>query len=182
MFWWMVIVWKGLKYPLVHFEGLKIDLGWIGVEKGEFSNSYPVYITNQTPHCPTGLRITQLQNRKYEITWGQVLGCSQDHLYLRHKDKYVLVYEGEMRRFISSYEGSYYVTAVNGNCESEASISRDTSDILTRWDNHQEKGFIRDTRSHERGYPGFDYINNPLCVSLSYPGNDVIDVETVEWC
>lgn len=154
--------------------------GLRGVEKGEFSNSYPVYITNQKPHCPTGLRITQLQNRKYEITWGQVLGCSQYHLYLRQKDKYVLVYEGEMRRFISSYEGSYYVTAVNGNGESEASISRDTSDILTRWDNHQEKGFIRDTRSHERGYPGFDYINNPLCVSLSYPGNDVIDVETVE--
>ncbi len=37
------------------------------------------------------------------------------------------------------------------------------------WDNHPEKGFVRDTRSHEHGYAGFRYIENFEKPILRYP-------------
>lgn len=39
-----------------------------------------------------------------------------------------------------------------------------------------EKGFVRDTRSHEHGYSGFDYINNKLKPILRYPEKENQDV------
>ncbi len=40
------------------------------------------------------------------------------------------------------------------------------------WDNHPEKGFVRDTRSHEHGYAGFRYIENFDRPILQYPKED----------
>ena len=36
--------------------------------------------------------------------------------------------------------------------------------------------FVRDTRSHEHGYSGFDYINNKLKPILRYPEKENPDV------
>ena len=140
-----------------------------GLEKGEFSHPYPVYITNDKPHCPDGLRVIKMQQGEYEVSWGEVLGCSKYRLYLQQSDAEQLIYEGDKRKVYSTQEGSYCVSAVNGNGESIKSNLQSTLDKVACWDNHPEKGFVRDTRSFEHGYPGFDYVNNPSRPILTYP-------------
>ena len=65
-------------------------------------------------------------------------------------------------------EGEYFVTAINGNGESLPSEVRTTYSRLAKWDHHPEKKFIRDTRSNEHGYSGFDYVNNQQKPVLKY--------------
>lgn len=132
---------------------------------GEYSNPYPVHVNGEKPHCPEGLRVV-VNGEKYLATWGQVLGVEKYRLFEVTTKK--LVYEGEERSCFVD-EGDYAVTCVNGNGESEPSLTRSTADKLAGWDNHPEKGFVRDTRSYEYGYPGFDYLGNPNKSILQYP-------------
>ena len=64
--------------------------------------------------------------------------------------------------------GEYFVTAVNGNGESKPSLIRSEKCELAEWDNHPEKGFVRDPRSNEHGYAGFDFIGNKKLKNLTY--------------
>lgn len=133
---------------------------------GEYSHPYPVYVTSDIPHCPEGLRVVET-NGAFVASWGQVLGADIYRLYRSTKDGAVLVYEGTARSAVVS-QGEYFVTCENGNGESKPSLSRSTDEKLARWDNHPEKGFIRNTRSGEDGYPGFKYIHNAESEILEY--------------
>lgn len=133
---------------------------------GKYSHPYPVYITMEKPHCPEGLRIVKA-DEKFLATWGKVLGVDVYRLYRRLKEGDVLVYEGAEQKFYVE-KGTYFVTCLNGNGESEPSLVRSTEDALALWDNHPEKGFIRNTRSGEDGYPGFKYIHNAESEILQY--------------
>lgn len=104
-----------------------------------------------------------------------MLGCGVYKLYKVEDGETRLFYEGGDRK-ISVPQGMYYVTSVNGNGESMPSLSRSTWDERAAWDNRPEKGFVRDTRSHEHGYSGFDYINNKLKPILRYPEKENQDV------
>ena len=104
---------------------------------------------------------------KFVASWGQVLGADIYRLYRCTNDGHVLVYEGTARSAVV-LQGEYVVTCVNGNGESNPSLSRSTDEKLARWDHHPEKGFIRNTRSGEDGYPGFKYIHNAESEILRY--------------
>ena len=133
-------------------------------EVGEYSHPYPVYVSSEKPHCPEGLRVVA-NGENYLATWGQVLGVEKYRLYETKTN--TLVYEGEKRECLVG-EGTYAVSCINGNGESTRSLVRSTADEVARWDNHPEKGFVRDTRSYEHGYAGFDYLENPYKPILKY--------------
>ncbi len=153
---------KGLsegKY-FVRVRGVRADA------VGEYSHPYPVYVTSKIPHCPEGLRVVE-KDGAFTASWGQVLGADTYRLYRCTNDGNVLVYEGATRNAVVS-QGKYFVTCVNGNGESKPSLYRSTVEELARWDHHPEKGFIRNTRSGEDGYPGFKYIHNGESEILQY--------------
>lgn len=153
---------KGLsegKY-FVRVRGVRADA------VGEYSHPYPVYVTSEIPHCPEGLRVVE-KDGAFTASWGQVLGADTYRLYRCTNDGNVLIYEGATRNVVVS-QGKYFVTCVNGNGESKPSLYRSTVEELARWDHHPEKGFIRNTRSGEDGYPGFKYIHNGESEILQY--------------
>lgn len=131
---------------------------------GEWSHAYPVYVTDDVPHCPDGLRVVKSSNG-FVAVWGEVLGCGEYRLY-KVGDK-IPRYIGKDRQ-AEVDEGEYFVTAVNGNGESSPSLVRSTKSELATWDNHPEKGFVRDSRSNEHGYCGFDFIGNKKRECLNY--------------
>lgn len=137
-------------------------------KRGEWSHAYPVYVTSEKPHYPDGLRVVR-NGSKYMATWGEVLGCGEYRLY--KVGSKMPVYAGKERQ-TEVGEGEYFVTAVNGNGESAPSLMRSTASELAQWDNHPEKGFVRDPRSNEHGYVGFDFINNKKLKILEYPKNE----------
>lgn len=134
----------------------------IGGKTGEWSHAYPVYVTEEKPHCPNGLRVLKTENG-FIAEWGEVLGCGEYRLY-KVGDK-TPIYIGKERQAEVS-DGEYFVTAVNGNGESAPSLVRSAKSELATWDNHPEKGFVRDPRSNEHGYRGFDYIGNKKLFDL----------------
>ena len=144
----------------VRIRGIREDC------KGEYSHPYPVYITDEIPHCPEGLRVVK-DGERFLASWGKVLGVNVYRLYRRLKDGDVLVYEGAEQK-LHVEKGEYFVTSLNGNGESKPSLLRSTEDAIASWDNHPEKGFIRNTRSGEDGYPGFNYIENGESEILKY--------------
>ena len=123
-----------------------------------------MYVTGEKPHHPDGLRIVKNGN-KYVATWGEVLGCGEYRLY--KVGSKTPVYAGKERQAEVNI-GEYFVTAVNGNGESEPSLIRSTKCELAEWDKHPEKGFVRDPRSNEHGYAGFDFIGNKKLKNLTY--------------
>lgn len=131
---------------------------------GEWSHAYPVYVTGEKPHYPDGLRVVKNGN-KYVATWGEVLGCGEYRLY--KVGSKTPIYAGKERQAEVNI-GEYFVTAVNGNGESEPSLIRSAKCELAEWDNHPEKGFVRDPRSNEHGYAGFDFIGNKKLKNLTY--------------
>ena len=133
---------------------------------GKYSHPYPVYVNSELPHCPEGLRVVE-KDGTFTASWGQVLGADVYRLYRRSTDGDVLVYEGT-EQTVGVAAGTYVVTCVNGNGESKPSLCRSTDEPIARWDNHTEKGFIRNTRSGEDGYPGFKYIHNAESEILQY--------------
>ena len=137
-----------------------------GERKGEHSHPYPVYVNKEIPHCPEGLRIEEREGG-YKASWGAVLGAGSYRLYQKNGKHNKVVYEGKLRS-VRVDEGEYFVTAINGNGESLPSEVRTTYSRLAKWDHHPEKKFIRDTRSNEHGYSGFDYVNNQQKPVLKY--------------
>lgn len=131
---------------------------------GEWSHAYPVYVTNDVPHCPEGVRIER-KGDGFVLTFGEVLGSDLYKVYDAENGN--VVYEGRERRLIVK-SGSYCVTAINGIGESKRSLVRSSENELSSWDNHPEKSFERDTRSFENGYSGFDYIGNKTKGILTY--------------
>ena len=144
----------------VRVAGIRADAS------GAASHPYPVYVTNEKPHCPEGLHVAEA-GEQFLASWGAVLGVDLYRLYRRENGVLSLVYEGAGQRAYAS-DGEYFVTSVNGNGESAPSLVRSTKDALARWDNHPEKGFIRNTRSGEDGYPGFRFIDNGESEILEY--------------
>ncbi len=153
---------SGLKQGKYHVR----VCGLRGDKRGEYSHAYPVYVTLKMPHQPEGLRVVAT-NGKYLASWGEVLGSDFYNLYKKGK-KNKLIYSGRERKTVVE-DGEYFVTAVSGNGESAPSLVRSTNCERARWDNHPEIRFVRDCRSHEHGYGGFDYIKNPDKPTLDYP-------------
>lgn len=134
---------------------------------GGYGHPYPVYVTADRPHPPEGLRVVR-EREGFRATWGEVLGAGTYRLYRKTARGCSLVYEGA-ERSCPVPRGTYCVAAVNGNGEGAKSLTRSTDGELAAWDNHPEYGFVRDTRSFEHGYRGFDYIENRIKGVLSYP-------------
>ena len=141
--------------------------GTCGEKRGAYGAEYPVFVTSGLPAPPAGLRVTA-EGNGFRAAWGEVLGCDFYRLYRVSDAGNVLVYEGR-RREARTGEGEFFVAGVNGNGEGKPSLRRSTEDVRAHWDNHPEKGFVRDTRSHEHGYPGFDYVHNREKPILEYP-------------
>lgn len=141
--------------------------GTCGEKRGAYGAEYPVFVTSELPAPPAGLRVTA-EGNGFRAAWGEVLGCDFYRLYRVSETGNVLVYEGR-RREARTGEGEFFVAGVNGNGEGKPSLRRSTEDVRAHWDNHPEKGFVRDTRSHEHGYPGFDYVHNREKPILEYP-------------
>ena len=141
--------------------------GTCGEKRGAYGAEYPVFVTSELPAPPAGLRVTA-EGNGFRAAWGEVLGCDFYRLYRVSDTGNVLVYEGR-RREARTGEGEFFVAGVNGNGEGKPSLRRSTEDVRAHWDNHPEKGFVRDTRSHEHGYPGFDYVHNREKPILEYP-------------
>lgn len=151
---------SGLKSSKYHVRVRGLSEGKIG----EWSHAYPVYVTAEKPHYPDGLRVVKT-NKGFVAVWGEVLGCEEYRLYKVGVKR--PVYTGK-ERLAEVGDGEYFVTAVNGNGESAPSLVRSTKSELATWDNHPEKGFVRDPRSCEHGYAGFDFIGNKLLTELKY--------------
>ncbi len=61
---------------------------------------YPVYLTNEAPHAPDGLKVA-IDEGKIALTWGEVLGVQEYRLYRRVKgaQKAELIYSGLNRNY-----------------------------------------------------------------------------------
>ena len=138
-----------------------------GNEIGEYCHPFPIYVNDKRPHAPEGLRI-RAKGDKFIVSWGKVLGVDKYRLYKIFNNKAELVYEGDNKE-VEVTGGAYYVTCLNGNGESDRSLIRTSDEEIVYWDNHPEKGFERDTRSYEYGYPGFDFLKNAYKPILQYP-------------
>lgn len=145
--------------------------------RGNWSHDYPVYITEDSPSAPEGLKVWSW-GAGFRIIWGKQLGVKEYRLYRRAMgtEMFQTVYRGISCEYIDTgiagrseiYE--YAASACNGNGESGLSLLRYTApDGLAYWDPQPEQGFCRYTRSHEYGYNGFDHWNNGLFRALHYP-------------
>jgi hypothetical protein len=143
----------------------------------EPSNAYPVYITDQAPLAPEGLRIA-LNNNGNRISWGSTSGAGTYKLYRNTKASTaspLKIYEGADQTFMDQkppqgliYE--YQVTALNSNGESKFSnlSSTDPASIIN-WKTLGGEGFRRDTENHENGFPEFDPVKEDEMPVLVYP-------------
>ena len=145
--------------------------------QGEYSIDYPVYISENVPPAPQGLKAWRCQ-ASYKIIWGSCLGVEKYRLYKKIKgsEGLEIIFEGYENEFIdtqSDRDGriyEYFVTAVNGNGESAKSAVRNTApEGLAFWDPRPSEEFRRYTKSHEYGYNGFDFPKNFNATELSYP-------------
>lgn len=117
--------------------------------RADFAQEYPIYVNNKIPHAPEGLRL-RLDGDKVCLSWGKVLGVNNYRLYrkARAEKDWTVVYEGASNNFEDTITGvgkclpmpsddpetylepgeyQYYVVAVNGRGQSEASVAVDTS-------------------------------------------------------
>jgi len=133
---------------------------------------YPIYVTNQAPPPPDGLRV-DLAKGAAAVSWGEILGTTEYRLYARTKttNHFQLIYHGLDRSFVDkrneivpcnpapdsapnvtdSFLIEYCVTALNGNGESTKSRTADTNPASWRnWDPMPGERFRRVT-SYEPG-------------------------------
>lgn len=133
----------------VHIRAVALN----GKKEATFAQEYPVYVTNEPPHYPEGLRL-YIDTNEVTLSWGKVLGAEKYGVYRRkvgekefrkifegktnaYKDKSAI---GTVRPFefpgklenqqtdyshITLYE--YAVTTINGKGESTLSPIEDTN-------------------------------------------------------
>lgn len=142
-------------------------------------NEYPVYVTDQVPVAPQGLRL-DIDSREIKIFWGNILGAGSYKLYRKSKGSpvsaFTKIYEGAKSSFTDQklsnktiYE--YVVTAVNGNGESNYSTSVDNDPTsFLNWHPMGKEGFRRDTEDHENGFVEFNPFVEDQKPVLKYPG------------
>ena len=126
---------------------------------------YPLYVTNQPPLPPDGLRV-QLSAGAATISWGEILGATEYRLYVRSRAEkdFQLLYRGLERSYLDQRAGirpcdaipgafgrvigttvvEYCVTALNHNGESAKSHLADTNPASWRnWDPSPGEHFRR---------------------------------------
>jgi hypothetical protein len=138
----------------------------VKASNGGLSAAYPVYISNEAPHRPEGLQLT---NGK--LHWGQVLGAGSYHLYRKNKTNWELIYSGTARSFpVTKAVYEYAVTAVNGNGESDKSVPCTTDpDSFLNWYPPVYNGFRRITQNFENGFSEYNPFVEDTRPVLKYP-------------
>lgn len=132
-------------------NGAKIHVRVRGINSdhvGVASAPYPIYVSDQPPAPPDGLRVW-LTGGSATLSWGEVLGVSHYNLYRRSKvgGDWRLIYSGSLRSFVDQDPSimaprslpdepgaardeknlfEYVVRSVNGNGEGAPSVSGDT--------------------------------------------------------
>lgn len=159
--------------------------------ESEPSREYPVYLTDEVPVPPDGLRLV-LGDDHVKMTWGQVLGVTAYRLY-RQRDygPWELIYDGPERSFIDvGLEGvrpplrlpgvadnvmwdpaaapiyRYAVAAVNGNGEGARGEFETTDPRSWRnwWPDNQPRRFRRQT-----AYYVPPYVPRAMTPPMYYP-------------
>lgn len=133
---------------------------------GDFPGNWsPVQIAcrRERPGTPKGLAVCR-QDGKDAVSWGSVQGAAGYVLYQNGE----AIYRGveTMVTVTGGGKDVYQVAAFNGAREGERSQPRRPRE---HWDPMPGEAFRRDTRSHEHGYDGFDFINNLKAGVLTYP-------------
>ncbi len=125
---------------------------------------YPLYVTSNPPSAPDGLRL-DLADGAANIHWGEILGATEYRLYDRTETPgdFRLLYTGLNRAYTHKHAAirsalavpgitkpqpanviDYYVTAVNGNGESQPSRHANTDPTSWRnWDPRPGEPFRR---------------------------------------
>jgi hypothetical protein len=128
----------------VHIRAVAIN----SLHESAPGDEYPLYITNQPPPPPDGLRVA-LFDGSATLTWGQILGVTEYRLYTRAPGErtFRTLYRGLDRTYVDKHASirppvqipgepagtvdhdliEYYVTAVNANGESPRSAAADTN-------------------------------------------------------
>ena len=155
--------------------------------RADFAQEYPVYVNNEPPHAPDGLRL-RLGDGTVSLSWGKVLGVNEYRLYRKSKDDkfWTLIYEGSDNRYEDmvpgvgkcapipsddpdSYRNSgkyqYHVVAVNGRGQSVPSASVDTSE--SSWANWYPDTELRFKRQSAFWMP--PYVYPEQSPSMYYP-------------
>lgn len=136
------------KVGKVHVRAIALN----GKKEASFAQEYPVYITNEPPHYPEGLRL-QLGTNEVTLSWGKVLGTGKYAVYRRKagEQHFQKIFEGKTNTYVDKtavgtvkpfefpgkldnqqadytnitlYE--YAVTAINGKGESALSSTENT--------------------------------------------------------
>ncbi|MDF2717259.1 MAG: hypothetical protein K0R28_4184, partial [Paenibacillus sp.] len=96
-----------------------------GPKESEPSADYPVYYSDLPPSAPQGLKVRRDSTSKAaELTWGQMLGVAGYKLYVRDKDDFRLLWEGEETSYRHHWDEescgcpTYAVSCWNGLGES----------------------------------------------------------------
>jgi hypothetical protein len=84
-------------------NGTKIHVRAVAMNAGRESrpaNEYPVYVTDQPPLPPDGLKLS-LSSGRVGISWGEVLGVTEYRLYRRKKGDtaFVRIFSGRQNEF-----------------------------------------------------------------------------------
>ena len=139
---------------------------------------YPLYVTDQPPPPPDGLRVA-LADGAATVTWGEILGASEYRLYGRRRSEtdWQRIQHGlgrqhvDRRPFIRACDAKpgggawpapepvmeYCVTAVNGNGEGARSHRADTDPTSWRnWDPRPGERFRRIPRHATDALPSED--------------------------
>ena len=150
-------------------NGTKIHVRAVAMNAGREShpaNEYPVYVTDQPPLPPDGLKLS-LSSGRVGISWGEVLGVTEYRLYRRKKGDtaFVRIFSGRQNEFTDRADGvvpafpepgaannlgrdlsgttiyEYAIAAVNGNGEGAKSVIVDTDP--RSWRNWNPEGGTR---------------------------------------
>ncbi len=142
------------------------------------SDEYPIFVTDQVPHAPEGLRVRP-EGQGHFLTWGKILGANSYRLYRRKKgsssNSGQLIYNGPEPFFLDKTMPTetvmeYWIKAENGNGVSQESTHSDTDPgRLINWYPKPNENFRRDTRNHENGYDEYNPFVEEAKPVLSYP-------------
>ena len=105
----------------IHVRAIALN----GARESRPANEYPVYVTDQSPLPPDGLKLS-LAYGDVQISWGEVLGITEYRLYRRKKGekKFIEVFRGKGNEFTDHADGVVPAFAEPG---AEANATRDLS-------------------------------------------------------